>query len=237
MKSKIKLVTLFAVVALFSASSNASIIKVTYEGVVGDISTRLLGGPVNIGDALSGSYVVDTDQSVPNIQTWGSNNEWSQTFFEGALQDSFLNLGSESFHFFGGFVRTDPNTPGETAYSVYTRQGLVSATSPNINGLPVNSMSVNFSNFDQIFPLDDIPLTLPPFDPFTDPASMFLRFTNLGNDYIRGNLTSVSITTVSEPSALSLMLLSLLLLPSISIKVANKAIHTEKPVAARQFFR
>lgn len=108
--------------------AQATLIKVSYQGTVTNISSRLIGGPVLLGDLISGHYIFDTTGGTPDVQKWGPNDEWSQTFFENALKDSFVTIGSEIFQFFGGFVRTDPNTTGQTAFSVHTRQGLISVS-------------------------------------------------------------------------------------------------------------
>ena len=200
-----KLTFQFTIILFFiflAGSSWAIPIMIDYEGVVSEVSAGLIGGPIKTGDKFSGYYVVDPDFSVPNIQTWGDQDQWSQTFFEGALRKTFVKISSESYLYEGGFVRTDPNDDNVTSYSVYTRQGLISATSYEINSLPVNGLSIAFSSFDELLPVDYLPLYLPPFDPTYDPAAMYLSFTPLGNDYIRGDLTSVSVISppVPEPS-------------------------------------
>lgn len=187
--------------------AHATVMKVSYQAIVTDISPRLIGGSLHLDDTISGYYVVDTEMGFPYVQKWGPNDEWSQTFFENALQQCLVKIGNETFEFFGGFVRTDPNTVEETQYSIYTRGGPLSASSPDINGLPVNSLSLSFSPYPRTFPLDVIPEYLPPFNPVTNPARLFLFFTPLGNDSIAGTLTSVTMESAPVPEPSSILLL------------------------------
>lgn len=134
-----------------------------YEAKVTEISSNLLNGPLRIDDSVTGTYIIDSTKSFVDIQKWGSNGEWSQTFFEGALRSSSAHIGNEFFQFETGFVRTDLNTTGKTEYSTYTRGTASFAATPIIEGLRVNSISIAFSPFDVQYPLDYLPLDLPQF--------------------------------------------------------------------------
>lgn len=185
----------------------ATTVTFTYEAKVTEISNRLLGGPLGIGDRIIGSYMVDSNTAVADIQKWGPNSEWSQTFFEGALKSSSARIGTELFKFETGFVRTDPNTTGKTAYSTYTRGAPSYASTPVIGGLNVNGIAIAFSPYPTSFPLNYLPLDLPPFSEQDNPATFVMFFGQLGNDAVVGKLTATNYSSSMVPEPSSALLL------------------------------
>ena len=122
-----------------------------------------------------------------------------------------INLGSETFWWVGAAdnsnIRTDPNTPGETCYSLsMAPNDLTHGSITGISDLPVNSASVSWLNFLFFIAEDTIPEALPPFDAISNPAYAFLTFTALGNEVITITLGSVSINGVPDSGSTEVFL-------------------------------
>ncbi|QXD33698.1 VPDSG-CTERM sorting domain-containing protein [Candidatus Pelagisphaera phototrophica] len=185
-------------------------LRVTYTGSVTSMTETLNGGPISVGDQVSGYYDYYPDGAVANISRWGPGDIYSETRFY-VLGTHEINLGSETFRWVGAAdnsnIRTSPNTPGETAYTVHMAPNdFTYGSITGINDLPVNSVSVSWANFPYVIAEDTIPEVLPPFDAISNPAHAFVSFTPLGNDTITVTLASASISSVPDTGSTAALL-------------------------------
>ncbi|QXD33699.1 VPDSG-CTERM sorting domain-containing protein [Candidatus Pelagisphaera phototrophica] len=185
-------------------------LRVTYTGSVTSMTETLNGGPISVGDQVSGYYDYYPDGAVANISRWGSGDIFSATRFY-VLGTHEINLGSETFRWVGAAdnsnIYTSPNTPGETAYSVHMHpHDFTYGSITGINDILVNSLGVSWSNFPYVIAEDTIPTALPPFDAINNPAQATLFFGVLGNDRIIVALDSASIAPVPDTGSTAALL-------------------------------
>jgi len=174
-----------------SSSISAAIVKYKIEGTVGAIDTPLLGGPVNVGDIVTGSFLAETN----------STNQ-GPSFISYTTSDLILNIGnSYTVTSPEGYIYVHLSSFSDRIQIDFT-QGL-GLTGPTING----TWSPDYFNSQYIVDGDDyspnsLPSVIDVSQPYIGIHSSNLRFNVDDNVEFYFNLTEITAVPIPATALL-----------------------------------
>jgi len=201
-------IAMTAVLALITslaaaAPAEAAMIQVTFTGIVGSVGDGLSGGPIQVDDAVSGSFVYDTsaaDEQIPDdLGLYGGVLSYGMTITTTTGNYVLTTTGDSVF-------RVEDDRFGQDTVAVYSSGGMLSGDS--INGFAPERMQ---------WALDSPNLTLLTSDALPSISELqgfaatdgdvnlnWLHFGDIDRQ-VRWDLTAFSATAVPEPSTALLL--------------------------------
>ncbi|WP_373085696.1 Ig-like domain-containing protein [Sneathiella sp.] len=184
--------------ASVSMASAETMVSMRYSGSVIDVSDQLTGGPISIGDTYEGTLVYDL--STPLSSTGFITPEIYETQFDNAVlrnevhfneDDLLFSFGSSSYPNFGKLFSYQPTMIFANCCASSALEGIA------IGGLDFNSISISFS----VGTLDDITqlVIAPDLTQSTAGPLVFLRWGNLGNEYVRLEANEITVSVAPVP--------------------------------------
>ena len=196
---------LLALIASLAAAApaDATMIQVTFTGIVGSVGDGLSGGPIQVDDLVSGSFVYDTsaaDGHTPDdIGIYGGVLSYGTTITTTTGNYVLATTGDSVF-------RVADDVFGQDTVAVYSSGGMLSGDS--INGFAPDRMQWALDSSDLTLLASDALPSISQLQGFTaTDGDVNLNWLDFGaiDRQVRWDLTAFSATPVPEPSTALLL--------------------------------